>query len=341
MDGTRRQSSLDLKTHLSEEGHEYAFFKAVSLLMQDGHRGVEERALFRQINEDILFRVAPHLGFPASEVVSISPVKLEDGTEPGPTEVMVNFLGLHGSSSPLPAHMLEGAVWSAGEAGVQTAFNDFFSNRLVWLFFLILRKYRYDLRFRAGAVDQFSNWMFSLIGIGIPEMRGQADVPWARMLTFLGAMAGRVRSPEVVADVIAHAFDLKYVDLQQFDVRRVIIPEDQRARLGQANMRLGEDMVIGSQIRDRRGKFRIVICGLRFERFRDFLPSGRDFPRLKELVAFLLTDRLAWDLELHLERGEVPRLEFGVTERTRLGWTTFIGNTEIKGLKPVVLQAQA
>ena len=119
------------------------------------------------------------------------------------------------------------------------------------------------------------------------------------------------------------------------------IPKDQRARLGQANVRLGHDMVIGSNVRDRRGKFRLVFRGLSFARFRDFLPTGRDYKRVKELVAFLIKDQLAWDLELNVEKREVPALELGVQHRSNLGWTTFIGNTEQEGLKPVVLQARA
>lgn len=341
MDGTHRQPAPDLRARLAAEGHDYAFFQAVDLLLRESGADVEERALFRQISDDLIFRVAADLGFPASDVVSVAPVRLEDGTEAGPLEMTVSFLGLHGTSSPLPSHMLESAVWSAGEEGVQIAFNDFFSNRLIWLFYLIWRKYRYDVRYRPGASDQFSAWMFSLIGIGFPQMRGQADIPWARLLTYLGAVAGRVRSPEMVAGVIAHAFGLRDVALREFDLRVVTIPEDQRARVGQANVRLGQDMVIGSTVRDRRGKFRIVLSGLSFERFRDFLPSGKDFPRLKELVAFLLKDRLAWDLELTLERNEVPALELGVPRRASLGWTTFIGNTETEGLKPVVMRAQA
>ncbi|OSQ42978.1 type VI secretion system baseplate subunit TssG [Thalassospira sp. MCCC 1A01428] len=338
MDGPYRQPAPHMIDDLKANPQRYSFFRAVEILLKASGQQVEERALQTQRVEDLIFRVAPGLGFPASDVVSLRPVD-EDG-DCRELEMTVSFLGLHGPSSPLPSHMLETAAWSEGEEGVQQAFNDFFSNRLVWLFYLIWRKYRYYVRYHAGASDQFSDWMFSLIGIGGDESRGKADVPWAKLLTYLGVVAGRVRSAEMVSGVIAHAFSLPDVSIRQLELRKVEIPQDQRARMGATNMSLGQDFVIGRFVEDRAGKFTVVLKNLTFERFRDFLPSGKDFARLKELVEFLLKDQLAYDVELNLQRNEVPAFKLGCPRTASLGWTTFIGNTQREGLKPVVLQAR-
>ncbi|RCK40938.1 hypothetical protein TH25_24340 [Thalassospira profundimaris] len=338
MDGPYRQPAPHMINDLKANPQRYSFFRAVDILLKASGQQVEERALQTQKVEDLIFRVAPGLGFPASDVVSLRPVDEEEGGKE--LEMTVSFLGLHGPSSPLPSHMLETAAWSAGEEGVQQAFNDFFSNRLVWLFYLIWRKYRYYVRYNAGATDQFSDWMFSLIGIGGDESRGKADVPWAKLLTYLGVVAGRVRSAEMVSGVIAHAFSLPDVSIRQLELRKVEIPQDQRARMGSVNMSLGQDFVIGRFVEDRAGKFTVVLRNLTFQRFRDFLPSGKDYARLKELVEFLLKDQLAYDIELNLQRNEVPAFKLGCPDTASLGWTTFIGNTQREGLKPVVLQAR-
>ena len=216
MDGAYRQPTPDLSLHLKDHGHEYAFFQLVEILLRDAEFDVEERALFQQYNADILFRVASKLGFPPSDVVHCQQGQYNDGRLADFHQITVNFMGLHGASSPLPSHMIETAAWSAGAEGIQIAFNDFFSNRLIWLLHLIWRKYRYYVRYKPGAEDQFSNWMFSLIGIGFPQMRKQADIPWARLLTYLGMVAQRVQSPDMVADVVAHAFALQDVELKEF-----------------------------------------------------------------------------------------------------------------------------
>ncbi|KZB51085.1 type VI secretion system baseplate subunit TssG [Thalassospira xiamenensis] len=341
MDGSRRQSAPDLISDLRKNPQRYSFARAVDLLLKQSGQQVEENALQTQQVDGLVFRVDPGLGFPASDVVAFRDALIESAeSDPKVRELTVSFLGLHGSSSPLPSHMLETAAWSAGEEGVQQTFNDFFSNRLIWLFYLIWRKYRYYIRYRADARDQFSDWMFSLIGIGGEESRGRADIPWAKLLTYLGVVAGRVRSADMISGVIAHAFGLKDVSIRQLELRKVEIPADQRARMGKGNLSLGRDFVVGRFARDRAGKFTVVLRDLSFDRFRDFLPSGRDFSRMKELIEFLLKDQLAYDIELHLRHNHVPALELGKKHRANLGWTTFIGNTQKEGLKPVVLQAR-
>lgn len=341
MDGAHRQSTSDLAEQLKGKAWEYSFFQLVELFLRDKAIKVEERSLHRQENTGVMFRVDPSLGFPAGDVVGVKTRSAADGLAPDVTEITLNFMGLHGTSSPLPSHMLETAAWSAGEEGVQVAFNDFFSNRLAWLLYMIWRKYRYDIRYETGATDQFSGWMFSLVGVGEAEMRGQADIPWPKLLTYLGVIAGRVRSPEMIKGVVRHAFGLENVELRQCELRQVTIPEDQCARLGQANSRSGFDFLIGTTKRDRAAKFTLVFYDLDFNRFRDFLPSGKDFSPLLQLVEFLLRDQLPWDLELHMVSEQRPQFEIGREDRSNLGWTTFTGNVMQNSAKPVVLCARA
>ncbi len=108
-----------------------------------------------------------------------------------------------------------------------------------------------------------------------------------------------------------------------------------------ANMTLGHDMTIGDHVRDIAGKCTIVFEDLSFRRFRDFLPSGRDYPRLKELVEFLLKDQLAYDLELRFQQDQTPEFTLGEEAKSDLGWTTFSGDGGGQALKPVVLQMRA
>lgn len=339
MDGTHRQPASDLISTLETDSTEFSFFRAVELLLQDSGNDIEERALYTQEAENILFRVDPGLGFPSGDIADVSRIEAEDGSEA--TVLTVNFLGLHGSSSPLPSHMLEAAAWSQDEEGIQQSFNDFFSNRLIWLFYLTWRKYRYYIRYQPDAQDQFSDWMFSLIGFGGRDARSATDIPWAKLLTYLGVISARTRSAEMISGVIAHAFALPKVSIRQLENRIVEIPDNQRACMGSENMTLGKDMTIGRFVRDVAGKFTIVLEDLSFDRFRDFLPSGRDYPRMKELVEFLLKDQLAYDLELHFKHKQTPEFVLGRDKRADLGWTTFVGETRQGGLEPVVLQVRA
>lgn len=339
MDGASRQSAPDLVSAVRPHAKEFNFFKLVDLLLKEQAFEIEERELFEQAVKNAIFRVNPSLGFPSGDIAAIEEIENIFGEVSA--EISVNFLGLHGTSSPLPSHMLEASLWSRNEEGVQQAFNDFFSNRLIWLFYLIWRKYRYHIRYRSGATDQFSDWMFALIGIKGREARGQAGIPWAKLLTYLGVVAAQTRSAEMIKGVIAHAFGLSDISIREFEERSVEIPDDQRAINNRANMTLGSDMVIGSFVQDRASKFTIVIKDLSFQRFRDFLPSGAEYPRLKELVEFLLKDQLSYDLELHFTRKEAPDFVLGKETLADLGWTTFVGGENKQHLRPVTLQVRA
>lgn len=321
MDGTHRNAAPDLVLDLFEHPEKYSFFRAVSILLDHFDEAVEEEAMREQSTKNLLFRVDPSLGFPSSDVVAVAP-----SGDPAfdRTSLMVTFLGLNGVSSPLPLHMAEAANWSKNEEGVLQAFHDFFSNRLIWLFYLAWRKYRYHERFRSGASDQFSEWMFCLIGIGGEKTRASADLPWSKMLTYLGIVAAQTRASQTISGVISHAFNLKKVTIRQFEWRSVDIPPDQQVSLGARNSQLGSTFSIGSKIQDRMSKFTVVLHDLTFERFCEFLPAGAEHNRLKELIEFLLKDQLAYDIELLVRPKEVPKFKLGAENYSNLGWTTFI-----------------
>jgi type VI secretion system protein ImpH len=336
---THRHTTPDLIPLLEQEAHDFAFFQAVELLLREAGAEVEEQALAAQGPTSILFRGNPSLGFPSSDLASVSRLATADGQQEV-IAVSVNFMGLHGSASPLPYHMLETALWSQGEEGVQQAFNDFFTNRLVWMLYLTWRKYRYYIRYRPGAQDQFSDWMFALIGFGARDSRKSSDIPWAKLLPYLGLISGRTRSADMLAGVIAHAFSLPDVTVRQFEEQVVTIPADQRSCPGRCNAVLGESFMIGDSVTTIAGKFTIVLRHLSFERFQDFLPLGKEFPRLKDLVAFLLRDQLAYNLELEFDPGETPRFVLGDESKSELGWTTFVGDPVVRGTEPVLLQVR-
>ncbi len=339
MDTEGRSPAPPLIDEIEADARRFSFFQVVDTLLR--HRGVEveDDALRAQGETGLVFRTSPSLGFAPSDVESVRRVE-KPGGDGDYHEVTTNFLGLHGASSPMPGYFLDGAVWSRNQDGVQQAFQDFFSDRLNWLLYLVWRKYRYYIRYRADARDRFSDWMFSFAGLGAPEMRGETGITWAKLLTYIGLIAARTRSPDMTAGVIAHAFNLPDVSIEQLVLRKVEIPEDQRMCLGRANSTLGSDAVIGEWADDRMGKFTVIFRSLSFERFRDFLPTGKDFAPFKELVEFLLKDQLAYDLVLHTHEHETPNLTLGDERKGLLGWTSFTGEPRGPHEKSVVIPAR-
>jgi type VI secretion system protein ImpH len=243
--------------------------------------------------------------------------------------VQANFFGLHGADSPLPGYYLDRMAYEqAQDRGIRPAFLDFFNHRLLTLLHHSWRKYRYYIRFQAEAKDRFSRYVFSLIGLNDSDLRGATSLPWGRLLSFAGLIASRSRSPSLVSGIVEHCFDLHGVYIREFEARTVTLPEPQRLELGQRNGTLGSNFVVGDRIKTRSSKFTLVVPDLTQARFREFLPCGVQFGRLRQLMDFLLRDVTAYDLELRLREEDIPPFNLQRHDGTHLGWTSFLDNRQ-------------
>lgn len=297
----------------------YGFYHLVELLHQFHGDDLEGDREAPSVAERVHFQASASLGFPCSDVLDL--VAKDDDRY----EMRVSFLGLQGAQSPLPGYYLEAMAHAEAQGeGVAGDFLNLFNHRLLVLLHRGWRKFRHHVRYQDGARDGLSATVFALVGLGDERLRGEAPIPWSKMLAYAGLLAGRSRAPDVVSGIVAHCFDLDRVEIRPWVVRRVAIPEDQRASLGVAGVTLGQELVAGSRVTDISGKFALCLRGLTQTRFRDFLPDGRDHLALRTLIAFVLREPLAYDLELELLEPEVQPMCLGQAGSCQLGWTTFV-----------------
>src|SRR5690606_20987072 len=187
----------------------------------------------------------------------------------------VAFLGLHGSQSPMPGYYLDELAWEyAWQEPRLGLFLDFFHHRLLTLLHRIWRKYRYHVRFQDDGRDGFSRQMFALVGLGNEAVRDSLPVNRAKMLSYAGMLASPSRSPEVISGLVMHCFDLESVEVDDWQMRKVAVCEEQQNRLGQSGVALGQDFISGERVNDCAGKFVLKINNLSFRAFLRFLPDG-------------------------------------------------------------------
>ncbi|MFC7089632.1 type VI secretion system baseplate subunit TssG [Halomonas salifodinae] len=309
---------------LLDGARRYDFFQLVELLHRY-HGDDLEATQEAPGRERVRFHASASLGFPGSDVIELAP-RPSDGYA-----LEVSFFGLQGAQSPLPGYYLEAlAHGRAHREGTAGDFLDFFNHRLLTLMHRAWRKYRHYARYQDNASDGFSAAIFALVGLADDDLRGETPINWSKMLAYAGLLAGRSRSPEVVGSIVSHCFDLDEVHIEQWVRRWVEIPEDQRSRTGLGNMSLGQDMIAGERVADVGGKFALCLRGLSLARFRDFLPDGREHAALKTLMAFVLREPLAYDLELELLESAVLPMRLGEAGSSQLGWTTFV-NPDAQG----------
>ena len=314
-------------THLCRVIREYTLFQAVLQVterLREAHPLLDDDALYDQLE----FQANPGLGFAAHDIDRVE-FFMEQGQLRA--RLRLNVLGLFGAGSPLPAFYGEQAFAERSGGNPTRDFLDLFHHRLHRLMLPIWRKYRYRACFRAGANDRFSEQMFALMGLGAAAIRGVCQLDCKRLLPYLGLLSLRVHSAALIESVLRYYFKHDALFIEQWVERTVQVNPLQRNDLGRANCALGQDLVLGHRIADRSGKFRVHVRALNWQRFHDFLPTGRAYQPLCSLVRLTLRDPLEYDLRLVLAEGQIRALHIGENTVCRLGWTTWLEHERADG----------
>lgn len=328
MDTAHGSAAADLnRSALCREIREYSLFQGIGQVLRQLHR-LEPTLAEEQLYERLEFQANPSLAFPGSDIERLEFVADADGLR---ARLQLNLGALMGSGSPLPAFYSEQALGDGEQGRTTRDFLDLFNHRLHRLLLPIWRKYRYHARFREGARDELSACLFSLIGLGDSSLRQAPELNWKRLLPYLGLLSLKVHSATLIEAVLRYYFAQPALQLEQCLERAVAIPAEQQTRLGQATAQLGQTAVLGVQVRDRGGKFRLHLLELDWDAFHSFLPSGSQHPALGALLRFTLRDQLDYDLRLHLRREALREWRLGAASPCRLGWTTWLGLPHANG----------
>lgn len=336
-----RTSTADLSGFLSDNARQFSAFEMIELIEDVLDNGKEVGTHELAADEKILFSVDAGLAFPTSDIAKVSEIPPAQKGKSQRYNVEVTFMGLHGSGTVLPSYYAEQIAQYDPNESTTKDFFDFFHNRLIGLLYRAWRKPRYSRRYRPQGVDKFSSWIFSMFGLGNPESRSFTNVYWPRLLCFAGLLSTRNRSPALFSSVIARAFNLDAVNIDEWTKRKVKISDSQLTRLGKKNSILGLNTVLGENAPDIQGKIRIVIRNLDFSRFQDFLPHGRDFKSLRGLVEFMFRDQLSYDLKLCLKPLQAYPITLDKSCPCRLGWSSFLGNSRTQQIRDVIIKVRS
>lgn len=306
---------------------EYSLFQGVQLVqerLRQAHPELDDEALYERLE----LQANPSMGFPGSEIESVE--YFEERGELR-ARLRVNLVSLFGAGSPLPAFYGEQALGDGVDGNPTRMFMDLFNNRLQRLLLPVWQKYRYHARFKPGGRDPVSALLFSLIGLSGNTIRHSTELNWKRLLPYLGLLSLKVHSATLIEAVLRYYLEQPELQLEQCLERAVVIPPEQRAHLGRASAQLGETAVLGVQVRDRGGKFRLHLLELDWEAFHSFLPGGSRYAAVRALLNFTLRDQLDYDLRLHLRRDALRQWRLEAASPCRLGWTTWLGLGRAKG----------
>jgi len=319
MDSQDRRTPAYLKQNLLKNGFDYSFFQVLRLLSLVNEQTDSDSAV-SGLSRSVRVRPNLSLAFPAADVEEVKEIVGDHSLK---YQVIANFFGLYGVSSPLPTFYTEDLIDEASEdESAARDFLDILNHRIYQLFFESLQKYRPFFQINKGDRDLYKERLFCLEGFG--EHVHLANIPKAdQLLRYIGLFSQRPRSGEGLKILLGDALGYD-VTIVSCVLRKARIPEDQLLRLGISGGVLGEDCVLGRELDDRMGKFRIEIGPLNSDEYREFFPGSETYNRLVLLTELYLQDPLEYEIEIFMHEQQAQTVCLGNSCWSRLGMDTWL-----------------
>ena len=316
----KRKPSVDLKALLLDQGHRYSFIQALRLL---------RLFIFKESDQDpcdvqpfAKIKIRPHLSldFPASDIYSIE----KDTAFQDKFILTVTFLGLYGSSSPLPPFYTEDLIFEQSD-GYSAArdFVDVVNSSLFPLLFKSWSKYQLFYHLYEDSDESMVERLYSLLGARDFRPTWLGIEPF-KLLRYIGLTTFSSRSAEALRSLLSDYLNESSLRIYQCEPRVVNIAEEQRCFLGRSNNSLGYDCYLGAEVVDRMGKFRIFVDPANSTSCRRFLPDGDGYQELNHLIDFYLDRPLKWDLVIRFNRESIKPIQLGKNHWCNLGWDTWL-----------------
>jgi type VI secretion system protein ImpH len=316
-----------VRQQLLDEGYRFEFFQAVRLLERIERERAPVGSGGPPSREAVRFHTRASLGFPASQIYDVRQGSQDDR----PLEMVVAFMGLTGPLGLLP-HAYTQLVIDRLRAQdhALSDFLDLFNHRLISFFFRAWEKYRFPVAYEKSRRDPFTEYLFDLIGMGTEGLRGRTSVPDEGLLLYAGLISQKPHSATALRGILQDYFGAP-AEILQFQGQWVPLEQEYRTFLGSANSVLGDNAICGERVFTEYSKFRVRLGPLTFSRYRSFLPTGASHKPLTDLTRFLVNRELDFDVQLVLQKREVPACELSSAAETppMLGWTTWLKTEEL------------
>ena len=253
----------------------------------------------------LVFKTNHSMAFQKSEIAKLLFVREQNEVK---VELTLNFLGMFGSSSPLPTHYSEDVLRSYDDDKVLYDFLNLFNHHFEKYVYQVWQRQRYYIQYQHDLQDKFSKYMFSLIGMHSESQQKNSTLNLRKLLPFLGVLSMRQKSTGTLVSILRHYLDHKDIEIEQGIVTEATIPEWQQSSLGVNNVVLGKDFLVGDYVKTKRGKIRIVINNIAKEQLYDYSVHGQKMKELDELMKLALKEPIDYEVVATLKPSETEPL---------------------------------
>jgi len=357
MQTPQRRIDPAVADRLLREPYRFEFFQAVRLLelvlLRRQERDVHHRLVpgERMVPRWLRFRSSVSLTFPPSEIEALAvrdaagqlvssaelcepPAQAEDGHGLGRIELTPASFGMLGVSGALPivyTEMLMRREQHLRDSSAR-AFLDVFTNRATALFYAAWRKYRLPLHYEHERSRAYLPVLLSMAGLEHTAQRdpltdGTGTVFDETVAGYAAAVRHRPMSAAYLQRVLSDYFRSN-IRIEQFLGKWYDMPVQQRSRLGEGNVSLGQNAMAGERIWQRDLRIRLWIGPLKRSALREFFPGRAHAKALEKMLALLAGVTCEYEVRLILAREEVAAVQLSDGGGSHLGWDSFIATGE-------------
>lgn len=341
-----RRARAALIEQVLQEVYRFDLFQAVRLLEKSAFLSEGTRCLPVGFDspperESVRFVAQASLAFPASAAVAVR-TDAADRDGSSQPKLTVSCIGLTGPAGVLPQHYTAQMIAQLREK--EPALRDFFdlfNHRMMSLFYRAWTKYRLPVAFERSRLafndsrqghageDSVTTALYCLLGLGTAGLREQL-LDDSAPLHFAGFFAHGTRSAINLQNLLSDYLTIP-AQIEQFHGQWLYLSDEDRSRLpsvqmrGVANNRLGQ-AVLGSRIWDVQSKFLVRLGPLNRHDFEEFLPGGRRWLPLVEMIKMFVGPQFDFAVQVILAKSEVPRcvLDSAAATPPRLGRNVWI-----------------
>jgi type VI secretion system protein ImpH len=304
-------------------GHRFDFFQAVALLeaRMPGCASVGDGA--EPAAEAVRLRGTIDLAFSETDVARVE----RPAREGEPAVVKANFLSLAGALGPLPPPFAELVYQRAArrDLGLRD-FLDIFNHRLLSLVYRIRKRHRIGLGAASPEQDDAARYLYALLGLGLPSLRGRLGVSDRALLQPAALPAREARPMAGLEGLLRHHLGVPIEGVSLTGAYHPI-EESDRTAIGPSgrNRRLGREVILGRRAWDQEAGFELVVGPVSLEQYLRFLPGGDLLGALCAMTRFHAGELLSFTVLLRLCAEEAPAARLGRRNGARLGYTAWLG----------------
>ena len=261
---------------------------------------------------------------PPSNAIALAAVERVE-TDARAVRLVTPVAGLVGPLGPLPPAYTSLAARDRRQGeGAMAAFLDAISARLALLYADVSEKYDLArlLRWKPKGRDRVTNALHAVAGLAHEGTERLRPLPEEETLRHAGILGRRVRTAQGLRAILAAELALP-VRIEQFHLRWRRLPKTELTRAG-GSARLGRAAAAGARAPDLAGQVRIRVGPVRYP---DFLSLGEGrarLDRLRRLARFHLPAAIDFDVQVVLDRRDIPRTQLGgAGPAAQLGWNVW------------------